>query len=138
MDYETYQKAFFVEPQPEPRFAYNGISGVTLYIEDYEQAVAFYTGVLGPPAYVEGPWTRGWRLGDTWLTLLKGAGGGPANVEIAITVATPAEADRLHATLLAAGAQGVAPSDEIMYEPLRYGMATDPFGATWLIVSPLP
>jgi len=59
MNYEEYRKAYFTDPMPEARFGFNGSFGVTLYFEDYEAAVAFYSRVLGPPAYVEGKGTRG-------------------------------------------------------------------------------
>jgi len=88
MDYESYRSNYFVDPQPEPRFEYLGLYGVTLFFSDYEAAVDYYTRVLGPPAYVEGAGTRGWRLGNTWLTLLEWEKGSPRNVEFNIVMKT--------------------------------------------------
>ena len=69
MNYQEYRHAFFVDPQPKPRFEFSGAFGITLFYQEYEEAVAYYTQVLGPPAYVEGASTRGWPIGDGWLTL---------------------------------------------------------------------
>lgn len=65
MNYETYRKKYFTEPAPSPRFRFSGLCGVALYFEDYRPAVDYYSTVLGPPAYVEGEGTRGWRIGST-------------------------------------------------------------------------
>lgn len=137
MDYDTYRNQFFITPPPPPRFAFTGLHGLTLYFADFREAVAYYQRVLGPPAYVEGDDTRGWRIGDTWLTLLQGTSGAPANVEVMIVMRTPMEADRLHATFVEAGGAGGAPSDQLMYEPVRSCSVRDPFGTNILIVCPL-
>jgi hypothetical protein len=137
VDFETYRRKYFVEPVLEPRFAYQGLLGVTLYFEAYEQATQFYEQVLGPPAYVEGSSTRGWQLGDTWLTLLRGMGGQPCNVEISIVMSTPAEAERLQEAFIAAGSTGQPPADGLMYAPIRMCPVTDPFGTEILIYSRL-
>ena len=94
MDFEAYRRAHYVDPQPESRFGFGSIRGATLYFADYPAAVEFYSVVLGEPAYVEGSGTRGWRLGDSWLTLLAGGPGAPTAVEIAISMTSPAEAER--------------------------------------------
>lgn len=135
MDYESYRKAYFVDPQPEQRFSYKGLHGVTLYFQDYDDAIVYYTRVLGPPAYVEGTGTRGWQVGDTWLTLLKGAKGNPANLAINFVMATPAEAERLQRAFIEAGGTGEPPSDQIMYAPVRYCSVRDPFGTDILVLS---
>jgi hypothetical protein len=137
MDFETYRARFFTQPQPEPRFDFSGIHGQTLFFADYPAAVAYYTRVFGLPAYVEGEWTRGWRVGNTWLTLLKGKAGSPQNMEMMILMQTPAEAERLQAVFIEAGGTGEAPSDQLMYAPVRYCPVTDPFGTSILIFSPL-
>lgn len=137
LDFEAYRRAYFVDPAPEPRFAFRGVNGATLYFAEYDRAVAFYSGVLGPPGYVEGGGTRSWRIGDTWLTLLAGGDGYPRNTEVPIVMASPAEAERLHAAFLAAGASGDAPSDQLMGEPIRYCPVTDPFGTEVLIYARL-
>jgi hypothetical protein len=61
MDYESYKKAYFADPLPEPKFDFIGLHGIALYFNDYKAAVEYYTAVLGPPAYVEGKSTRGWQ-----------------------------------------------------------------------------
>jgi hypothetical protein len=138
MDYETYRKAYFVEPVPGPRAQFTGAFGGVLYYEDYEAAVSYYTAGLGPPGYVEGDSTRGWPIGAGWLTLLRGKSGSPTNVELTFEVATPAEAESLQQAFMAAGGQGPAPSDEFIYVPLRACFVQDPWGVDMMIVSPLP
>jgi hypothetical protein len=138
MDYQAYRNAYFVDPSPAPRYPFLGSVGVTLYFEAYEAAVTYYAQVLGPPAYVEGEGTRGWPLGDGWLTLLRGQAGSPRNVEITLPVATPADAERLQRAFLEAGGEGPAPSDQLMYAPVRSCPVRDPFGTELLIISPLP
>jgi hypothetical protein len=112
MDYDDYRERFFASPQPEMRFAFVGLHGLTLYFANYREAVAYYQDVLGPPAYAEGDDTRGWRIGDTWLTLLQGKSGTPQNVEAMIVMQTPAEAERLQAAFVEAGGLGDPPSDQ--------------------------
>lgn len=138
MDYENYRKANFVNPPPKPKFEFIGLHGVALYFSNYEAAVAYYTKVLGPPAYVEGKFTRGWCVGNIWLTLFPTKSGNPQNAEIHFLVDTPEEADRLHQAFIDAGGIGEAPSDQLMYEPIRYCSVQDPFGKSILIVSRLP
>ena len=133
MDFNTYRHAYFTDPPPEQRFDLRGVLGITLFYSDYAAAVDFYTRVLGAPAYVEGAGTRGWQLGDTWLTLLSGGDGSPRNVEVPIVAATPAEAERLQAAFVEAGATGSHPEDQLMYEPVRACPVTDPFGTQFLI-----
>ena len=53
MDYEAYPKAYFVTPQPPPRFEYVGFNGISLYFSEYDAAVGYYERVLGPPVYSE-------------------------------------------------------------------------------------
>ncbi len=128
MDLEEYRKAFVVDPAPEPRFGFSGFGGVTIFFTDYEAAVAYYSGVLGPPGYVEGTGTRAWRIGPTWLTLLAGGDGAPRNTEVMLLMDSPAEAERLQAAFVAAGGSGDEPSDQLMFHPVRYCPVTDPFG----------
>jgi hypothetical protein len=137
MDYNTYKKQFFTNPPPEPRYNFQGTVGCTLFFEDYLTAITYYEKVLGPPAYAEGEGTRGWRIGGSWLTLLHGHAGNPTNVEVTFVMATPADAEALHRAFIGAGGQGPAPSDELMYEPIRYCSVTDPFDLGLLIISPL-
>lgn len=137
MDFNTYRHAYFTDPPPEPRFDLEGVVGITLFFVDYAEAVDFYTRVLGAPGYSEGSGTRGWRLGETWLTLLAGGDGSPTNVEVPIVAATPAEAERLQRAFIDAGATGSHPEDQLMYEPVRLCPVTDPFGTQLLVYARL-
>jgi hypothetical protein len=136
MNYDTYRQAYFTHPLPEPRFAFSGSFGVTLFFEDFEPAVAFYQKVLGPPAYVEGQGTRGWQIGSGWLTLLRGKAGNPQNVEFTLQVETSEEAEKLQQAFIGAGGIGSAPSDEYMYVPIRSCPVRDVLGTEILIISP--
>lgn len=135
MDYDAYRLKYFVDPPPEEKFKFVGIHGATLFFEDYQAAIQYYQAVLGPPAYVEGGGTRGWRVGNTWLTLLQGEAGSPENVEVHIITQDPLEAERLQRSFIEAGGTGPTPSDELMYEPIRYCPVNDPFGTSLLIYS---
>lgn len=137
MEYEEYRRKYFVDPPPEPRYEFAGIHGIALYYEDYDRAVAFYQEVLGPPVYVEGMGTRSWAVGDTWLTLLKGRNGNPVGVEVPFVTSTPAEADRLQAAFISAGATGAEPIDTFMGVPVRYCPVRDPLGVELLVYCPL-
>ena len=99
--------------------------------------MAYYERVLGPPGYVEGAGTKGWRIGSGWLTLLQGKDGNPRNVEITFQMETPAEAERLQQAFVEAGGKGAAPSDQLMYVPVRSCPVIDPLGTELLIVSAL-
>ena len=86
---------------------------------------------------MEGDDTRGWQIGHTWLTLLKGTAGNPQNVEVMIVMETPEQAESLQAEFVEAGGAGEAPSDQLMYAPVRYCSVRDPFGTNILIICPL-
>lgn len=137
MDFNAYRKAYFVDPPPEPRFRFSGSFGVTLFFEDFGAAIAFYERVLGPPSYVEGEGTRGWPIGTGWLTVLQGRQGNPRNVEITFELGTVKEAEALQRDFMAAGAEGAAPSDQLMYRPVRSCPVVDPFGLGIMIIGPL-
>lgn len=137
MDYEAYRKSFFAEPQPKPRFAFVGARGVSISVVEHDAALAYYTEVFGPPAYIEGEGIHGWLLADTWFTLFQGESGGPTNSDVSLQMQTTAEAERLHAALIAAGGNGEAPSDEIMYTPIRFCAVEDPFGLQWIVYASL-
>jgi uncharacterized glyoxalase superfamily protein PhnB len=122
-----------------------GLSFVSLYYEDLEEAIAFYSRVLGPPTDVEeGAGYHGWRMGSTWLTLFASEvgtrpGQNPGNTEFAIQVAEPAQVDSLYQALVDAGATpGWAPEDTRMYVPMRYGYVEDPFGVRIDVYCPVP
>ena len=137
MDYNAYRKKYFVDPPPEPRFEMKGIFGATLFFHDFERAAVYYTQVLGSPAYIEGENTLGWRVGSTWLPLLRAKAANPSNVEINIVTESPQEADRLQNAFIAAGGEGQEPVDDLMYEPLHMCAIRDPFGTEILISSPI-
>ena len=134
MDYAAYRTAYFVDPPPDPRFDFTAPFGLTLFYQNFEAAVDFYTHVLGPPAYAEGKSTRGWPLGSGWLTLLRGASGAAQNVEVTVQMGSSEEVERLQRAFIAAGGAGVEPSDQLMYVPVRACAVRDPFGVEWLIV----
>jgi len=137
MDYEAYRRAYFADPQPEPRFRIASTGGEVIFVEDYQAAVAYYRAVLGEPGYVESPDTHGWRIGDSWLTVFPSPEGGPRNTEIQILMESPEEAERLQAAFIAAGGSGSEPSDQLMYEPIRSCPVTDPFGTDLLVYARL-
>jgi catechol 2,3-dioxygenase-like lactoylglutathione lyase family enzyme len=137
MDFAEYRRRFFTDPPPAPRFAFTRIGGVGIACADLERAHAFYASVLGPPAYQEDD-ARGWRIGDTWLTLYPGGGTGASTIGFVIELATPAEAERLQRAFAHAGGTVTAPSDQLMYRPIRYCRVTDPFGTDITIIAPLP
>ncbi len=137
MDFETYKKKFYTDPPPEPRYKFTGAFGIALFYENYKEVIAYYSQVLGPPAYKEGTGTHGWRIGNGWLTLFKAKAGTPSNVEITFEVKTAKEAEALQRAFIEAGGQGEDPSDQLMYVPIRYCPVTDPFGTEIIIISPL-
>jgi hypothetical protein len=137
VNFEEYKKAFYADPEPEQRYSFAESIEATLFFEDFDIAVAFYEKVLGPPAYVEGTGTKSWRIGGSWLTFLRGKSGNPKNVEVTFPVDTPEEAERLQQAFIDAGGTGPAPTDELMYEPVRFCSVKDPLGTDLLIISPL-
>ena len=137
MNYEEYRKAYYPDPQPKSKFNFSRVGGVSLYFAEYEKALDYYTQVLGPPNYVEGKSTRGWQIGETWLTLFKAEEGAPTNMEFYLEMQTPAEAERLQRALIDAGGEGPDPTDELMYAPIRFCYVTDPFGTNILVFSKL-
>jgi uncharacterized glyoxalase superfamily protein PhnB len=115
----------------------------SFYIKDFEQAVAFYTTVFGPPETVE-PRIKGWKMGDTWLTLFPAEDMGhdpnanPRNAEFAIQVAEPEQVDVVYNALLEAGAKKcMEPKDTWMYDEMRYCCVDDPFGIRIDVYCPL-
>ena len=137
MDYEEYRIAYFVQPSPEQHNQFVDTFAATLYYEDYQEAIAFYERVLGPPTYVEGEFTRGWPVGNGWLTLLRGESGNPQNVEITLELASSEEAEDLQQAFISAGAEGHTPSDQLMYRPIRACPVIDPFGLEIMIIARL-
>jgi uncharacterized glyoxalase superfamily protein PhnB len=134
MDYQEYKDKYFVKPQPEPKFDYVGLNGIALFFKDYPAALEYYTQVLGPPVYVEGEFTTGWRIGNSWLTLFPSKDGSPKNVEVSFVMNTPAEAERLQRAFIEAGGTGTDPSNELMYAPVCMCPVTDPFGTQIIVI----
>jgi hypothetical protein len=107
---------------------------VSLYLLNLDEAVTFYSKILGPPnqIYEKGP-HYGWELGATWLTLFESKIGtvkesNPRNAEFAIQLAEPGEVDRMYEAFLAAGAKEcMKPEDTEMYVPMRFACVDDPF-----------
>ena len=135
MDFEEYRRKYYTDPAPEPRFRFEGIRGAAVYYQDYPTALAFFEQVFGPPAYVEGEFTHGWRLGDTWLTVFPAKQGAPANTEVLIYLQDAGEVDRLFAAMTAAGATGEASVDTLMYVPVHIAVLSDPFGGQFTLVA---
>ena len=134
MDEIDYRNEYFADPAPEQRYNFHGIRGAALYYQDYPAALAFFRFVFGEPGYVEGEYTHGWRVGDTWLTVFPSKKGAPQNVEVMLYLAFPEDVDRLYTAMLKAGAQGEPPVDTLMYTRVRMAVVQDPFGGTFSIV----
>ena len=120
------------------------LSFPSFYVHNYDKAIAFYTQVFGRPQ-TDIPNIKGWKLGDTWLTLFpaKGMapdpGANPRNAEFAIQVAEPSQVDVLHEALLKAGAERcMEPKDTAMYDPMRFCCVDDPVGIRIDVYCPLP
>lgn len=137
LDAESYRARNFVVPPPEPRFPSARLGGSAVYVERYEEAIAFYTEVFGPPVYVEDGHTHGWRLGGTWLTVFPSDTGGPRNAELHVYLDTVAEAERLHRAIEAAGGTVEEPVDALMFEAVRFCQAWDPSGTPIVVLAPL-
>ena len=135
MDFNEYRDKYFTDPAPEPRFGFQGIRGAAVYYQDYKAALVYFEQIFGPPGYVEGKFTHGWLLGDTWLTVFPAREGAPSNVEVLLYLKDPEEVDLLHAAMLAAGGHGDPPMDALMYAPVRIGIITDPFGGVFTLVA---
>jgi uncharacterized glyoxalase superfamily protein PhnB len=115
----------------------------SLYVEQFDEAVAFYTRVFGPPGYTEGGGELyGWQMGATWLTLFPADGtditGNPRNCEFAVQVARVDDVDALYEQLIASGARPcMRPKDTRMYQRMRFACVDDPFGVRLDIYCPL-
>lgn len=138
MDQDEYRRTYVVDPPPPQRFKYIDIFGTVLYYQDFEAAVDFYQAVLGPPGYIEGDHTRGWQIGYGWLTLLRGKNGNPSNVEVQFKVDGPEEAERMQRAFIDAGGKGDDPSDQLMFESVKFCPVKDPFGVDILVFSRNP
>ena len=120
-----------------------GLSYVSLYFFDYDEATEFYSNVFGPATYLKED-IRYWEMGNTKLTIFPSKigvskGENPKNVEFAIQVSSPEKVDRLYELLITAGATcGNEPEDTWMYEPMRFAYVDDPFGVRIDIYCPIP
>lgn len=117
---------------------------ITLYIKDFNEAVAFYRQVFGAPDNIGvKEEIIGWRMGATWLTLFPSSSApfndsNPRNAEFAVQVSSVDEVDMLHGALIGAGAKScMRPHDTSMYEPMRFACVDDPFGVRIDIYCPL-
>jgi hypothetical protein len=137
MDYHKYRQDYFINPPPKQRYQFCGSFGVTLFYQEFEKSISYYTQVLGQPGYVEGSGTRGWQIGNGWLTVLKGQNGNPHNVEITLETLTVDEAEKLQQAFIDAGGRGSPPSNQLMYTPVRICPIVTPLGTEILIISQL-
>jgi catechol 2,3-dioxygenase-like lactoylglutathione lyase family enzyme len=123
-------------------FEVAGLAYITLYIEDYDAAVAFYTAAFGEPDCRQ-PVFMGWRMGETWMTVFPSKDGNapgknPRNMEFGIRVQTPEQVDVLHARLVELGAKNAwTPEDTEMYDRMRFSCVDDPFGVRIDVYCPL-
>jgi len=134
MDFEDYRARYYRDPLPEQRFPFVGVRGATLYYQAYPAALAFFRQVFGEPAYKEGEFTHGWRIGESWLTVFPANEGSPANLEVPVYLQTPEAVDALYAAFISAGAAGAPPQDTLMYVPVYMTVVTDPFGVMFTLV----
>jgi len=132
------------DTEKKKRFNIVDINYVSLYYENFQSAIDFYTEVLRSPENVDdGGEIIGWRMGATWLTLFPAKeaahpGSNPRNAEFAIQVAEPDEVDALYLAFIEAGAKkGWEPFDTEMYEAMRFSYVDDPFGVRIDIIYPL-
>jgi hypothetical protein len=112
--------------------------GVSLYFEAFENAFEYYSQGLGPPAYVEGKNIRGWPIGSGWLTLFRAGSGGPTEAGATFYLNSLQESGRIQHTSIDVGVEGPPPSDELMYELVRFCLVLDPFDTEIVVVSRLP
>lgn len=59
-------------------------------------------------------------------------------MELLFVMRSPEEAESLQAAFVAAGGRGDAPSDQLMYQRVRYCPVRDPFGTEILVIAWLP
>ena len=134
MNFAEYKKKFYADPQPESRFAFRGIQGASIHYQDYSAALDFLRRVYGPPSYIEGEFTHGWKLGDTWLSIFPSEDGNATNMEVPVYLESARDVDKLYQAFLEAGAEGEPPENTLMYEPVRIAFVKDPFGVAWMLV----
>ena len=74
-------------------FTITGLYFPSFYVQEFDKAVSFYSEVFGTPE-TNLERLKGWKLGNTWLTLFPSdegtaAGKNPRNAEFAVQVAAP-------------------------------------------------
>jgi catechol 2,3-dioxygenase-like lactoylglutathione lyase family enzyme len=126
---------------PSENSPFRTLAYVSLYFKELDEAVAFYSSVLGAPTEThegdEGNYI-GWEIGDTWLTFFAGKHN-PRSTEFAIQVSSADLVDELYDAFLESGATTCrAPSDTWMYRRMRFACVKDPFGAIVDLVFHLP
>ena len=120
-----------------------GTAYPSFYVEDMDQANAFWSGICGPCTSTEEN-LLGWKLGDTWITIFPAKFGphkdsGPKSTEFAIRVKTPEDVDRLYDRMIELGATHFSkPEDTWMYSRMRFSCLDAPWGARIDIICPLP
>jgi hypothetical protein len=135
LDVAEYKKKFFTNPHPERRFAFRGIQGASIHYRDHSAALEFLQRVFGPPAYIEGEFTHGWKLGETWLSVFPSEVGNASNMEIPVYMESADDVDKLYQAFIEAGAAGEPPENTLMYESVRIAFVQDPFGVAWMLVA---
>ncbi len=132
-------------PEPITKSSVIGLGYFSVYVLDFERAIAFYSRVFGPPkASAASGRHHGWQMGNSWLTVFDGAVGAsvaanPRNAEFALQVTTVAEVNALYDALIAAGGTAaMKPAGTEMYEPMYYGCLDDPFGLRIDVYCQLP
>lgn len=117
---------------------------VSLYIEDFQEALEFYGKVFGPPENADDEnKIYGWRMGASWLTVFPSKigthpGSNARNVEFAIQLSSLEEVDTLYDALIEAGAKSCwEPEDTQMYEDMRFSCVDDPFGVRIDVYCPI-
>jgi len=134
MDLAEYKEKFFTDPQPESRYDYRGILGASIHYKDRAAALEFLQRVFGPPAYVEGKDTHGWKLGESWLSVFPSDVGTATNMDIPLYLQSAEEVDKLYRAFIEAGAEGEPPKNNLMYEQVRIAFLRDPFGVAWILL----
>ena len=120
-----------------------GVEYPSIYVDDMEAADAFFSAICGPCPFTE-PNLKGWKLGDTWITVFPSKfgpqkGGDPTNTEFAIRVKTPEDVDRLFDRMVELGSTPYSkPEDTWMYKRMRFSCLDTPFGLRLDSLCPLP
>lgn len=115
----------------------SGLDYFSISTSRFEEIVEFYSTVFGSPDYTEDDCVAGWRLGNSWLTFLKGGNVEIQGCEFAIKAISEEAAFELQDKLQAAGATSEGRCVEWMYEDMHYCPVVDPFGLRVLVYYPI-